>query len=45
MTDMLAEASLADVRSLADDELDAFNESLTYFQNLVDAHAKKATAA
>jgi hypothetical protein len=45
MTDMLAEASLADVRSLAGDELDAFNESLAYFQNLLAAHAKKAAAA
>lgn len=45
MTEMLAEASLADVRSLADDELEAFNESLSYFQNLVNAHAKKAAAA
>lgn len=42
MTDMLAEASLADIRSLTGEELDGFNESLTYFQDLVDAHAKKS---
>jgi hypothetical protein len=45
MTEMLAEASLADVRSLTDEELDGFNESLAYFQDLLNTHAKKAAAA
>lgn len=45
MTDMLAEASLADIRSLTGDELAAFNESLGYFQDLLDNHARKAAAA
>lgn len=45
MTEMLAEASLADVRSLTDDELEAFNESLGYFQGLVASHSQKVAAA
>lgn len=44
MTDMLAEASLADIRSLTEDELDGFNESLGYFHDLIATHAKKAAA-
>jgi hypothetical protein len=45
MTEMLAEASLADVRSLTDDELHSFNESLGYFQSLVATHSQKVAAA
>lgn len=45
MTEMLAEASLADIRSLTVEEVEGFNESLGYFQNLLDSHAKKAAAA
>ena len=42
ITEMLSEASMADARSLSEDEMDGFNTSLTYFQNLVEAHGKKA---
>ena len=41
IADMLADASMADVKSLADEELARFRESLGYFEGLISAHRER----